>query len=143
MNNKTLIYLKSKKQLILYIVFGVATTIVNWSIYGFLVKNLQLNMNFANLGAFFVSVLFAFCVNKIWVFDSKSWQFKIVIKEGSAFIGMRLFTGLFELVSLPILVNVGINETIFGIDGFVAKILISFVVIIVNYIISKVFVFKE
>ena len=59
------------------------------------------------------------------------------------FFGARIVTGLVEIIGLPLLVYVGLNQTIFGVDGFVAKILISIIVIVLNYVFSKILIFKN
>ena len=140
MSKLKVIYQKRKEQ-INYIFFGVATTAVNWIVYTISVKT-SIGMNTANILAWIVAVLFAYVTNKLWVFESKSFQLKNLIKEFSSFIAARLVSGVFEIVLLPVLVYIGINQTLFGIEGFVAKIIISVFVIILNYIFSKLFVFK-
>lgn len=131
------------RMIVNYLIFGVATTLVNWVVYSLMVGGLEASMNIGNIVAWLASVVFAFFTNKIWVFESRKWDPLIMIKEGASFIGSRLISGVFEIGTLPLLVNVGLNQPLFGIDGFVAKILVSVVVVVLNYVFSKLFVFKE
>ena len=89
------------------------------------------------------AVIFAFVTNKIWVFESKSWKPSVALKEFWLFVAARLITGVLEWFGVPLLVAIGLNQPLFGIDGFVAKILVSVIVIILNYVFSKLIIFKN
>ncbi|MGI6745212.1 MAG: GtrA family protein [Acutalibacteraceae bacterium] len=130
-------------ELIVYLVFGVLTTAVNWGIYSVLVKYFSFNINAGNIIAWIVAVVFAFVTNKIWVFKSKTTAFKLVLKEFVLFVGARALSGVIEIGGLPLLVWLGLGQTVFGVEAFLAKIVISFVVIILNFIFSKLIVFKK
>ncbi len=130
------------KELISYGVFGVATTVVNWLVYSFFVKVFSVNLNIANMIAWLIAVLFAFVVNKLFVFQSKSWRKDIVYKEFTLFIGARIFSGTFEILGLPFLLWLGIQQSLLGIEGLVAKIIVSVLVIVLNYIFSKFIIFN-
>ena len=131
------------KMVINYLIFGIITTLVNWLVYSLLVGVIGTSINIGNMIAWTIAVTFAFFANKVWVFESSSWKFLTVIKEGIFFAGSRLISGALEIVSLPLLITLGINQQLFGIDGFVAKILISVVVVILNYIFSRWLVFRK
>ena len=131
------------KEIIVYIIFGGLTTVVNWLTYGWLVKYVHININISNVVAWIVAVLFAYFTNKIWVFNSKKWDALSLLKEFSLFIGARLISGIFEIISLPVLIFIGFNQQILGIDGFFAKVIISIFVVLLNYITSKLFIFKQ
>lgn len=130
------------KELISYGVFGVATTVVNWLVYSFFVKVFSVNLNIANMIAWLIAVLFAFVVNKLFVFQSKSWRKDIAYKEFTLFIGARIFSGIFEILGLPFLLWLGIQQSLLGIEGLVAKIIVSVLVIVLNYIFSKFIIFN-
>ena len=130
-----------KKEIILYLVFGVATTIVNWVVYVFAL--LFLNLTISNAIAWVIAVLFAYIVNKVFVFQSKERSFRGVTKEVSLFISARIVSGVFEIVSLPLLVFIGLNQKIYEIEGGVAKIIVSIVVIVSNYWFSKRVIFNQ
>lgn len=131
------------KEIANYLIFGVATTLVNWITYSVLVKGFAMNEAVGNAIAVVVAVLFAFITNKIWVFDSKQKDFSSLAKEALSFFGSRAVTGVIEIIGVPALQSAGLNQSIFGIKGMWAKIIISVVIIILNYIFSKFIVFRK
>ena len=139
------------KEAIDYLFWGGMTTVVSWGSYSLFVLLLQSAramgesavVFWANICSWVCAVLFAFITNKLWVFNSKSWTGAVVFPELTKFLSSRIATGVFEMIAVPALVAVGLNQTIFGIDGMVSKILVSVVVVILNYILSKLFVFKN
>ncbi|WP_407384843.1 GtrA family protein [Ruminococcus sp.] len=152
------------KEIIMYIIFGVLTTLVNWVAYTLLIKafggaienksvmftlfgkDITTEIFFifiANFVAWVAGVAFAFVTNKIWVFESKSWKFGLVMKELWLFILARLITGVLEWFGVPLLWAVGMDQPLFGIDGFLAKIVVSIIVVILNYVFSKLIIFKN
>lgn len=136
-------YFKKYKDIILYIIFGIATTLVNFISYTVLVKFLSQDMTFSNLISWVVSVSFAFITNKIFVFSSRSFKTKTFFKEFVSFYSARIITGIIEIVFPTVLFELGLDFELFGIKGFVAKAIVSVVIIILNYVFSKVFVFKN
>ena len=132
------------KEIIMYLFFGIGTTAVNWMIYTIIVLlGQETNITLANMIAWVGAVAFAYITNKLWVFESKSWNPKIVWKELGMFLGARIFSGIFEIGLFPVLVWLGMNQSIFGVEGMLAKVVISVLVIILNYIFSKLLVFKK
>ena len=152
------------KEIILYVIFGVLTTLVNWVVYalteplfkamfhgdevmfnlfGMAITYTTFAIFLANFIAWVAGVVFAFVTNKIWVFESKSWRFGLVMKELWLFVLARLITGVLEWFGVPLLVAIGLNQPLFGIDGFLAKIIVSVIVIILNYVFSKLIIFKK
>ena len=137
------VYYGKYKELILYLLFGVGTTIVNWVSYSACVKYIGINIFVSNVLSWVFATIFAFITNKIWVFDSKSWKLNIFLNELLLFVFTRLGTGAFEILSVPVLVNLGLNQMIFGIEGMLSKVIISISVVILNYIFSKLLIFKN
>ena len=135
--------MKKNKEILNYIIFGVLTTLVNWVIYTIATNIIGINLNIANIIAWFGAVLFAYITNKIFVFESRSWHLSLLIKEVSLFFGSRILSGVVEIGGFFLLVYIGVNQTMFGIKGFVAKGFISVFVIVLNYLFSKIFVFKK
>ena len=131
------------REILHYLFFGGCTTLVSWATYALFVGLCGLSPVLGNALSWICSVLFAFVTNKLWVFFSKSWKPRVVWKEAAEFFGSRAFTGVLELVGLPLLIRVGLDRTLFGIEGFVAKIVVSIVVIVLNYVLSKLFVFRK
>ncbi|MDO5520048.1 MAG: GtrA family protein [bacterium] len=133
---------KKYKEVILYLVFGVSTTIVNWLIYIGVVK-VSNTVVVANAIAWIGAVIFAYITNKIFVFESKSTKLKDVVKEAVSFFIARICSGIFEIFGPGVLMAIGLKQEIFGVKGFAAKIAISVLVVIMNYVLSKLFVFRE
>ena len=130
------------KEAIDYLFWGGMTTVVSWGSYSAFVL-LGAGVFWGNVLSWICAVLFAFVTNKLWVFQSKSWAGNVMLPELGKFLSSRVATGVFEMAAVPALVALGLNQTIFGIEGMVSKVLVSVVVVILNYILSKLFVFKK
>ena len=129
--------LKKYKFIILYGIFGILTTIINIVTYALCYDMFNISNVVSNIIAWILSVLFAFITNKIWVFESKSFDFKIFIKELWNFIVCRLATGALDLG----IMYVGV-DLLKG-PALILKIASNIIVIILNYVMSKLFVFKR
>ena len=129
--------LKKYKFIILYGIFGVLTTIINIVIYALCYDMFNISNVVSNIIAWILSVLFAFITNKIWVFESKCFDYKIFIKELWNFIVCRLATGALDLG----IMYVGV-DLLKG-PALILKIASNIIVIILNYVMSKLFVFKK
>ncbi len=119
------------KEIILYIAFGLMTTVVNWGVYFPLYNFARMDIWLCNSIAWIISVLFAFITNKIYVFESKDWSAKITLPEFCKFVGCRVGSGVMELLLMVLTVD------LMQLDGNWMKIAISVLVVIVNYIGSK------
>lgn len=122
------------KELVLYVIFGAFTTLVNIVSYFFFENVLGINYLISNVLAWFFSVLFAYITNRIWVFESKS---KNILKEMSLFFGGRIFSGAVDTGLMYLFID------ILAIGDFISKIIIQIIVIILNYVFSKLIVFKK
>lgn len=136
------------KEIILYIIFGVLTTAVSFLSYGILTKLIHFQSEIAgiavsNVISWVCAVLFAFVTNKIWVFESLTGSAKTVLSELWKFIAARILTGVLEWFGVPFLVYIGLNQTVFGIKGMLSKLTVSVAVVILNYVFSKIFVFRK
>ena len=131
------------KQIILYLFFGVTTTVVNWCIYVPLYEILRVDMTLSNAIAWLGAVLYAFITNKLFVFESRSMAGKVLLQEGIKFFGSRAFSGVVEILLPTGLYAIGLNQALFGIEGGVAKALVSVLIIVLNYIFSKFLVFRK
>ena len=135
MKNKLLSWISVSKELISYLFFGVCTTIVNYAAF-FLLK-LCMDYRAANAIAWLVSVLFAYVTNKIWVFESRGWHLGALLREFCTFTGGRVISGLFDMGFLIFAVEILLLK-----EG-IAKLIGSVVVVILNYIFSKLLVFRK
>ena len=133
---------REHKEVILYLIFGVLTTVVNWLAYAAFVW-IGLDINVSNILSWIVGVSFAFVVNKWYVFESRSLESRKVIKAFGSFVGSRIFTGIIAILLFPLLYNIGLNQSLFGTDGFLAKIVTSVIEIVLNWIFSKYLIFKK
>ncbi len=123
------------RETISYLIFGVLTTILNFLIYMFCRKILYMESVVSNTLAWILAVLFAFVVNKRFVFQSHVKSLRGVLREWHAFVACRLLSLLFENVFIWLTVD----QLHWG--DAVSKILAGIVVVIMNYIASKWFIF--
>ena len=131
------------KEIINYIFFGGLTTLVNWMVYSLLVALIHLPIEWSNAIAWVAAVLFAYVTNGKWVFESEATGRKSRLREFFLFLASRVFTGVVELLGLPALYYLGLDTSIWGIDGFLAKVIVTVVVVILNYVLSKLVVFRK
>lgn len=139
------------KEFVLYAVFGVVTTLAN--LFAFLLSDYILGQDLylvSNAIAWIVGVVVAFVTNKLWVFNSKSWKLKVFLKEFFEFVGARIFSFGVEEAGMWLFVDViGFDDKSLSVFGFVitgvwiAKILLSVIVVILNYFFSKFIIFKK
>ena len=143
-------FYKAHKEVLMYLFFGGLTTLVSIitfkvaadmcgemltvSIFGF---GFRLDVLIANVVSWICAVTFAYVTNRVWVFEDRAYGAKGIAKECAAFFAGRLFTLLVETLLIELAVSVlSMNEV-------VAKIIMSVVTVILNYIISKLFVFRK
>ena len=141
------------RETILYIVFGVATTVVNYIVFHLLYNVLwhQNHSLAANAAAFVAAVVFAFVVNKLFVFESRSWDTATLKREIPSFLGARIGSFGIEEAGLFLAEKVfklgGVIAITLGGTAFdwitVVKIALAFVVVALNYVFCKLFVFKK
>lgn len=152
------------REIITYIIFGVLTTAVNLVTF-YIFKKIFISIGWegvfnkllgsagwdkalellgsgtdyldATVIAWTVAVIFAFVTNKLIVFESKSWKPAVAGKEFVGFVGARLFSLLVELVFMFVMV------TLLKWNDFVAKFIVQVIVVILNYVFSKLLIFKN
>lgn len=152
------------REVLTYLIFGVLTTAVNLLAF-FVVKKIFISVGWkgvlnaalassgwrrlldplgkgtdyldATVVAWTVAVIFAFITNKSIVFESKSWKPSVAGGEFVGFIGARLFSLLVELVLMFVMVS------LLDWNVFVSKVIVQIAVVIINYVFSKLFIFKR
>ena len=141
------------RETILYIIFGVATTVVNYVVF-YLLYNVLWNQSrslIANAAAFVAAVIFAFVVNKLFVFESKSWNAATLKREIPSFLAARI--GSFGIEEAGLF----LAEKVLKLGGIVAitvagvaldwitviKVMLAFVVVALNYVFCKLYIFKK
>ena len=150
------------RETIMYIIFGGLTTVVNWIVYAIFDRILSdgtvaveavesanffegavdtfLSKGTAGIIAWVAAVAFAYVTNRQWVFSERAHGAKNIATECGRFVGARVATGVIEIFGTPALVVMGLTARLFGLD--VAKLIVSVIIVILNYVFSKLFVFK-
>ena len=122
------------KELLLYGIFGVLATIINIVAYWGLSRLLVMPTVPATVLAWLIAVIFAFWTNRTYVFRSKN---SAVLKEAAEFFSARIATGVLDVIIMYLFVDV------LGFYDVWVKTVSNILVIILNYILSKFFIFKE
>ena len=124
------------REILLYLIFGVLTTLVDWSI-SFGLYQTEMNLHLANTLAWVAAVLFAYVTNRTWVFESRRSGFLPIAAELLGFAGGRIATLLMQEAVFAVFCDwLGMNE-------YVIKLVAAVLVVIGNYIISKLLVFRK
>lgn len=129
-------------EIIRYLFFGVLNVVVTWTTYALCVLG-GLDPTTSNVISWIIGVTFAFVVNKLYVFYSHTTKKKTVGREAASFIIGRLITGAIALIGFPVLYNLGLDQSLFGIDGFFVKIITTVIETVMNYFFSKYLVFHS
>lgn len=125
------------RETILYVIVGALTTLVDWGSYRGM-RSADIGYQLAMVGSWVAAVAFAFVTNKLFVFCSFSLQPKLLWKELTSFVTCRLLTGLLSLAAMAALID-GLGIT----QDFICKIVVSVISLVLNYILSKLFIFKN
>lgn len=133
---KTLIKKALNKETISYTIFGVLTTVVDYIAAYILFYKLGFSDVISNTIAWVLAVAFAYITNKIFVFNAKETDFKTIVREIITFAGARVVTLIITNAFIVFAKTINI-------DFLLAKVIISVVVIILNYFFSKIFIFKK
>ena len=137
-NNSLISLFKKYREIIMYLIFGVLTTVVSLVVYFVCTKTVlsaedAFQLQAANVISWFVSVMFAFVTNRLFVFESKGrWTLEMF-----KFYSSRVSTLLLDMLLMFVLV------TLIGVNDMVSKVVVRVVVIVANYVLSKLLVFKE
>ena len=132
-----------RREVTMYLLFGVIVTLANWITYSLLVVCTPASVTISNFIAWVVAVVIAFLTNKFFVFENKGNSPKTFLLEALLFLGMRVATGIVEIFLPTLLIWLGLNQSLFEIDGFYAKLIVSIIVVVLNYILSKLVVFSK
>ena len=123
--------------ILVYLVFGVLTTVVNYVVYLPVYNILGFPASVSNAIAWAAAVVFAYLTNKPFVFRSHDWSMATVIPELMKFVGCRIASGAMETAILFVTVD------LLHWNGNIWKLLTSVLVVILNYFGSKLLVFKK
>lgn len=125
------------KHIIYYLIFGLVTTIVNVGMYWLCYDILHIPNLISNFIAWVAAVIVSFVTSKIWVFGSKTWTVAIVIPEIIKFGGARVLTLLIDEAIM------GLGVDILHFNGLIMKLVSGIVVVILNYVFSRIWVFRK
>ncbi len=129
--------IRKYKDILLYIFFGILTTAVNYIVYLPLFNICGFSAAISNVLAWVVSVIFAYVTNKPFVFQSRDWSKEVVGPELMRFVGCRIGSGLAETIIIFLTVD------IFRFNGNLMKIVTGILVVVLNYVGSKLLVFRR
>jgi putative flippase GtrA len=129
--------MKINKEVLNYIVFGILTTLINIVVYFFLTKAFSINYQFATVTAWIVAVLFAYYTNKKFVFKTNHSLLIQTIKSLLLFIYYRILSLVIDIGIMYLLIEV------LYFDDLLSKVIANVIVVIFNYITSKLFVFRQ
>lgn len=125
-----------------YLFFGGLNVLVTWGSYAVLVLA-GLAPVWSNVASWVIGVLFAFVVNKLYVFESRGTEGGLVLRELGSFFGARILSGCVNWFGFPALVWLGMTQSLLGIEDFLAKIVVTVIEVVLNYLFSKYFVFSR
>lgn len=130
-------FYKKHKEVLMYLFFGGITFFLNIALYAWLDGMLGINALIANVICWVVCVMFQYFTNRTWVFDGQVDSAAGFLKQMASFFGGRLFTLVVEEAILAVFI------TWLGFNSMAVKLIAQVVVIVLNYIISKLIVFKK
>jgi len=139
------------REIIMYLIFGVLTTVVNFVVYFVMphdetpwftvpIFKWELDVSqwlIANIIAWVAAVIFAFVVNKIFVFEDKNNSFGAVMRQIWQFVSVRIASFLLETLLMWVLIN------IIHMGTGIAKIPVAVLTVVINYIASKLLIFRK
>ena len=125
------------RETVSYLIFGVLTTLTDWISY-WIMRRAGMDYRLSTIGSWAAAVLFAFVTNKLFVFNSWNLHPGQVWREFSSFVICRAATGLFTLAAMIVMVS-GWKIS----QDFICKIVVSVISLVLNYVLSKLFIFKN
>ncbi len=130
-------FIKDNREILAYIFFGGLTTVINVIVYYFCYEILPVPNTASVIIAWIISVAFSFITNKLFVFDSKNFEIKTFLREAASFFTCRILTGILDLIIMYVTVDLlDYNATLW-------KIISNVIVVILNYVAVKLFIFKK
>jgi putative flippase GtrA len=128
---------EKNKDMIPYAIFGVLTTVVNIAVYWLIAHPLEFAVMPSTIIAWIAAVLFAYITNRRWVFNSEAHTTQEIVREIVTFFAFRLGTGVVDWACMFVFVD------ILSFNDVVIKFIANVIVIILNYVASKLIIFKH
>ena len=135
--SKIRMLIRKHYDILAYLFFGVLTTLVNYIVYLPCYNLLHLPASLSNVISWAAAVAFAYVTNKPFVFKSHDWSAKTVGPELTKFVGSRILSGALETAIIFVTVDMLLW------NGNLMKLVTSVLVVILNYVASKLLVFKK
>ena len=129
--------LKKYRDIVAYLFFGAVTTLINLVVYYLCYEIIAIPNTPSVIIAWVIAVLAAFLTNKPFVFRSHDWSMKVLLPEAGSFLSCRIGTGVLELVMMYLTVD------LLHWNGMLMKLLVNIIIIILNYVGSKLLVFRN
>lgn len=120
-----------------YLIFGFLAFVLNYILYFLFASTLHMHYMLATALSWVLTVVFAYWTNRTFVFKSKNKDVQSLGKEFGSFIGARVATEFLELGMMFVMVDLA------GINEYLSKFVCQMVVILANYFLSKLWIFKE
>lgn len=137
MMNRIFELINKYREILVYLIFGVLTTLVNYLVYLPCYNLAHLSASVSNVIAWVFAVAFAYLTNKPFVFHSHDWSAGTVVPELTKFVGSRVLSGAAETLIILLFADV------LGWNGNLVKLVTSVLVVIMNYVASKLVVFRK
>lgn len=128
--------LEKYKSILMYLFFGICTTVINIVRYWMFYISLDFPNVLSTIFSWIISVLFAYITNKLWVFESRSFGKKVLVREIATFFGARFISGIIDLAIMFLFVDMLLFP------AMIIKFISNIFVVIFNYVASKVVIFK-
>ncbi len=128
---------KKHEEGINYLIFGFLAFVLNYILYFLFADAIGIHYMAATGLSWVLTVVFAYWTNRTFVFKSKNKEAGAVWKEFVSFIGARVATEVLELVLMYVMVDMA------GINDKIAKFVCQVLVILANYVLSKIWIFKD
>ncbi|WP_235665970.1 GtrA family protein [Clostridioides difficile] len=129
--------LKKHLETILYLFFCALTVFINIITYLFFTRIIHSTFLLSYSLSWSIAVLFSYITNKFFVFKSEKTEFLFLLKEFVSFLSCRLFSGFIEILLMYLMID------LFSLNDILVKIGTNIIVIILNFVFSKVVVFKH
>lgn len=129
------------REVILYLIFGVLTTVIDFIVFYCTYNFLHIDEMLATAIAWCAAVIFAYITNRLFVFESKESESKGILREIGLFVGARLISlGISEVIVLLMMKVMGFDGKL---GSIVTKLVCAIVVVIFNYFASKLVIFRK
>lgn len=120
-----------------HILLGAATILFNWIVYIWITQAFGAAVIVSNFLTWILTAAFNFIAYKLWIFKNQTWEQQVLATQIKEFAIEQRLTGLIDLIGMPLLFFIGLNESLLGVEGFEAKLVISGVIVIANFALKK------